>query len=102
MESVPIVSLSSTFEEKYANIADYYKSYALEQAYNNDVYPLFTAPALDVVLMMFSAALITASAYICIQYIPKTLASGQVTEVCKTPFYIIYSVMTFGMITIAF
>ncbi len=48
---VPGVALGSTFEEKYANIADYYKSYALEEAYNNNVYPLFTAPALDVVLM---------------------------------------------------
>ncbi len=56
---------------------------------------------IDFLSMMFSAALIIAAAYICIQYIPKTLASGQVTEVYKIPFYIIYSVMTFGLITSA-
>ena len=51
--------------------------------------------------MIFSAALITAAAYICIQYIPKTLASGQVTEVYRIPFYIIYFVMAFGLVTSA-
>ncbi len=48
---VPGVTLGSTFEEKYANIADYNEAYALEEAYGNGVYPLFTAPAVDVILM---------------------------------------------------
>ena len=51
--------------------------------------------------MMLSAALIIAATYICIEYIPKTVASGQVTENYKIPFYLIYSVMTFGLVTSA-
>ncbi len=49
--NIPGVNLGNTFEEKYANIADYYEAYALQEAYDNNVYPLFTAPALDVMLM---------------------------------------------------
>ena len=48
---IPGVELGSTYEEKYANIADYYEAYALEESCNNGVYSLCTAPALDVVLM---------------------------------------------------
>lgn len=51
--------------------------------------------------MMLSAALVIAAAYVCIQYIPKTYASGQITERYRIPFYIIYSVMTFGLVTSA-
>lgn len=48
---IPGVILGDTYEEKYANIADYYKEYALQESIDNDIYPLFTAPSLDVVLM---------------------------------------------------
>ena len=48
---IPGVELGSTYDEKYADIADYYSSYALKEALDNDVYPLFTAPAVDVILM---------------------------------------------------
>ncbi len=48
---VPGVTLGGTFEEKYANIADFSEAYALDEAYENGVYPLFTSPAVDVILM---------------------------------------------------
>lgn len=48
--------------------------------------------------LLLSAALVAAAAYICIQYVPKTFISGQVTERYKIPFYLIYGFMTFGLI----
>lgn len=56
---------------------------------------------IEFLCMMLSAALVIAAAYICIQYIPKTFASGQITERYKIPFYLIYGVMTFGLVTSA-
>ena len=49
--------------------------------------------------LMLSAALLAAAAYISISFIPKTIASGQVTERYKIPFYVIYGFMSFGLIT---
>ncbi len=51
--------------------------------------------------MMLSATLIIAAAYICIQFIPKSIASGQVTEHYMIPLYLIYIVMTFGLLSSA-
>lgn len=47
----PGVALGSTLEEKYANMKTYYDAYALEEAKATGIYPLFSSPALDVVLM---------------------------------------------------
>lgn len=47
----PGISLGTTYDEKFANIAAYYDAYTIDEAKNNGIYPLFTAPALDVVLM---------------------------------------------------
>ena len=49
--------------------------------------------------LMLSAALVAAAAYISIRFIPKTIASGQVTERYKIPFYVIYGFMSFGLVT---
>ncbi len=56
---------------------------------------------IDFLSMMISAALITAAANICIQYISKSYASGQVTEAYHVPFYLVYGVMAFGLVTAA-
>lgn len=49
--------------------------------------------------LMLSAALLAAAAYVSIRFIPKTIASGQVTERYKIPFYLIYGFMSFGLVT---
>ena len=47
----PGISLGGSYDEKYENIGAYYDAYIIDEAKNNGIYPLFTAPALDVVLM---------------------------------------------------
>ena len=49
--------------------------------------------------LIASAALVAAAAYVCIRNIPKTFASGLVTERYKIPMYLVYGVMSFGLIT---
>lgn len=49
--ATPGISLGNSYEEKYNSMKEYYEAYAYQEAYNNGVYPLFCAPALDVVLM---------------------------------------------------
>ena len=47
----PGFDLGDTFDEKYHNMADYFETYGMQESYDQGIYPLFTAPALDVVLM---------------------------------------------------
>ena len=65
------------------------------------VLPKAVRCVIEFLALMLSAALMVAALWICVQYIPQTVASGQVTEFHRIPFYLIYGVMAFGLVTAA-
>ena len=65
------------------------------------VLPKAVRCVIEFLALMLSAGLLLAALYICVQYIPQTMASQQTTEFHRIPFYLIYSVMAFGLATAA-
>lgn len=51
------------------------------------------------ITLLLSAALVAIAAYVCILNIPRTIASGLTTERYKIPMYLVYAVMSFGLVT---
>ena len=51
------------------------------------------------ITLLFSAFIVAAATFICIRYIPNTFKSGQITDHYKIPFYAIYALMSFGLVT---
>jgi len=51
------------------------------------------------ITLLFSAFIVGAATFICLRYIPSNIQSGQITDHYKIPFYIIYAIMSFGLVT---
>ncbi len=51
------------------------------------------------ITLIFSVFIVGAATLICMRYIPIYMQRGQMTDHYKIPFYIIYSIMSFGLIT---
>ena len=49
--------------------------------------------------LLFSVFIVGAATFICLRYIPSSMQSGQITDHYKIPFYVIYSIMSFGLVT---
>lgn len=64
--------------------------------------PKIPKRVIDVFALLLSAALVGVAAWVCIRYIPQTYASGLTTERYRIPIYLVYTVMSIGLIVTAF
>ncbi len=64
--------------------------------------PKIPKRVIDVFALVLSAALVAIAAWVCIRYIPQTYASGLTTERYRIPIYLVYTVMSIGLIATTF
>ena len=51
------------------------------------------------ITLLFSAFIVATATFICVRYIPINFQRGQITDYYKIPFYVIYGIMSFGLVT---
>jgi len=64
--------------------------------------PKLPKRVIDVFDLVLSAVLVGIAAWVCMRYIPQTRASGLTTERYKIPLYLVYTVMSIGLVVTAF